>query len=274
MKASWRESGGRGLRNRRGPPKPPLPTDLPPPLALAPGHSPSFSEPVACSLADLHVEGCAPRGQDGGHPGGVGGGLRGRTVAAAARLGCGGRGRLADAGRGCTGPPAKARRPPPAGRGRGAPGAQCPPCGLRGTAASARLGRRGHARRRACWVSLPGEEARSAAFLRAKGGPRAAARRGRGGGGRRGGPGTHAHALLRSCDLRPPSVFPVPRAPSGRAQVLKARLRFPCPPGTAMAHTRERPGPETPSSGLETPLDRAWRPVIAGWEKRKRSVSE
>lgn len=55
--------------------------------------SASFSEPAACSLADLHVEGCAPRGQDGGHPGGVGagsGGARSRLQLGWASAGEGG----------------------------------------------------------------------------------------------------------------------------------------------------------------------------------------
>ncbi|XP_053527034.1 uncharacterized protein LOC119051194 isoform X2 [Artibeus jamaicensis] len=58
---------------------------------------------------DPHVQGCAPRG----HPGRVGDGLGGRTVAAAAPLAVAGKDRALTPGKDAPGPPAQARRGPP-----------------------------------------------------------------------------------------------------------------------------------------------------------------
>lgn len=105
---------------------------------------------MACGLADRHVGGCAPtlgqgpprpswwRALAAGAPGGGGG-----------RLGCGGRGLRA--GRRCTVPAGRAQASA-AGQARARPA-------------------------RACWVSLPREEARSAAFFKGQGGSKAATQR-------------------------------------------------------------------------------------------------
>lgn len=74
----------------------------------------SFSEPVACSLADLHVEGGAPRGQDGGHPGGVGAGSGGARQRLQLRWAAAGRGGSRTPGEDARDlPPRRGARPQP-----------------------------------------------------------------------------------------------------------------------------------------------------------------
>lgn len=140
---------GRGRRDRRGTPKPFLLTGLASPVAPA-TLAPTFFlgaggvQPRRPARGELRAS-----GQDRGHPGGAGGGLGRRTVAAAAPLGCGGLRRLADAGGGCTGPPAEARRPPPAGRSEAGALRPAPGSAGEGTLSAGPAGSRSRERRRA-----------------------------------------------------------------------------------------------------------------------------
>ncbi|KAM7125602.1 uncharacterized protein WM277_017834 [Molossus nigricans] len=219
---------------------------------------------MACSLADPHVEGCAPRGQGGGQPGRGGGVLRGRRQAA-------GEGCARTPWRGCPGTSAEARRPPLRDAASRLQRSLRGPGGTAGGAA-----RQARARSAPGLLGLaPGRGGALRGLFKGKGwseGCRAA--------GRQGEPGTHAYSLLSPRDLssrslRPPPVLRVPQAVSGRAHVIQV-LFFPLPSRYVHhSHPGGRPGPETPSSRLDRLLvTEPGAPAIARWQKRRRFISD
>lgn len=165
----------------------------------------------------------------------------------------GGRSRLRLGPRGSRlGPPADARRPPPAAR--WARGARSLPCADPGGPAEAgRAAGQVRARPAPGLLGLArGEGKRSAAEsgrLRVPAGLRR--------GGRAGRTGADARSLRPSSELSPgpsqaASCFGVPETLRGLAQVAEVRLRALPSRYTHHSHPRVRPGPETPFSPLKS----------------------